>query len=89
MITLLMVFSIFEVSAEIAIRGIVEKIDLEKGMVVINGIQYKIQPGETKLISGEHVLNLDSLAQGSGVHFLSDGVFVKEIRLATPHVFKD
>ncbi len=68
--------------------GIIEDIDLENGLVQINNMNYKLQEGKTRLISGEHKLNLRLLERGSRVDFVIENSLVTEIRLKTPYVFR-
>jgi hypothetical protein len=77
------------VQAERRMRGIVDKVDIENGYIVINSIQYRLEDGKTKVTSGEYKLDLDMLKAGSKIEFVSDNSFVTEITFATDFEFKD
>ncbi len=68
--------------------GVVEGLDLAKGLVLIDNISYQLQEGKTLLFSGEHKLGLRSLRLGRNVDYVVEGSFVTEIRLNPPYIFK-
>ena len=75
--------------AELQLKGVVEKVDIEHGLVIINSTPYKVQHGKTKLITGKRHLDLGVLSVGSQVDFILDNSFVTEIKLTSPYTFKD
>ena len=76
------------VHAEILLRGVVEEVNLEAGIVKINNSEYKVQEGKTELISGEHSLDLDLLKEGSKVTFTLEGSFIIKMNLVVPYKFE-
>jgi len=77
------------VQAERSLRGTVNKVDPENGYIVINNIQYRTEPGKTKVASGEHMIDIGLLRQGMKVTFIPDNTLVTEIRLRTPIEIKE
>ena len=84
-----LLFMVTGVHAEVLLRGVVNHINLEGGVVNINETDYKIQQGKTELISGVHSLDLDLLKVGDDVKFILDRYLVTEIKLVKPYVFND
>ena len=87
-ITLLMMIG--TVQAERRLRGTVEKMDSDKGYIVINSIQYRIEKGKTKVFSDGQIIDDDFLEKGIKVYFSVDKTsLITEIRLITPVEFKE
>jgi hypothetical protein len=90
LITIMIFFILVcNVQAERRMRGTVEKVDLEKGYIVINGMQYRLKEGKTKVNSGEYQMDLGMLTAGSKIEFVFDKALVTEITLTNPHEFKE
>ena len=87
-VLLLIACNVQAVSGTRSNGGVVENIDLANGLVQINSINYQIQEGKTRFISGEHKLRLKSLKIGSRVTFTNEESLVTEIKLKTPYVFR-
>lgn len=76
------------VQAESHASGIVQKVSLMSGIIEINNIEYKVDMGNTRLISGMHSLDLGLLEVGELVHYIYEGDVLIELELAKPFEFQ-
>lgn len=76
---------ISHVQAGERIRGTIGQINAGSSWIKIDDIKYQVKQEETKIISGEHKLNLDMLSKGDEIYFRSDrSLLITEIKLIHP-----
>lgn len=90
MITISALMIVSTVQAERNLRGTINKVDAKNGYIVIEDIQYRMEPGKTKVFSSGQTISDDFLEEGIKVYFsIDDESMVSEIKLITPVQFED
>lgn len=89
LLVLFLCVSLFSnVHAESRASGIVQAVSLDKGIIEINNIEYRVEMSKTALISGMHSLDLDLLEVGVLVNYIFEGYLLIELELVKPFEFQ-